>query len=109
MTDKKQLPKNELPKGQVMGADVAEKELEAWHDHRKVKPNHRININEDIGKDNVREKISSQYEKSYETIGLRKDGSKFKVEINAKKIKIDDKIVRVAVCRDISAKKKSSM
>jgi len=66
-----------------------------------------INLIAPEQKGNVREKISSQYEKAYKTIGLRKDGSKFKIEINAKKTKIEGKIVRVAVCRDLSVKKKN--
>lgn len=54
--------KVKLAKGAVMGADVAEKELEAWHDFRKIKPKHRVSINEDTGKDNVREKLIEAFE-----------------------------------------------
>ncbi len=53
------------------------------------------------------EHISSKYEKSYETVGLRKDGSTFPLIIQAKMVKREGQEVRVAACRDISEQKKS--
>lgn len=48
---------NELPKGAVMAEALAEAELERWFDHRKVKEKARHNIDEDLNKDVMREKM----------------------------------------------------
>lgn len=48
---------NELPKGAVMSKEVAEKELEKWFDHRKVKEKVRNNPDETLGYDVIREAL----------------------------------------------------
>jgi PAS domain S-box-containing protein len=58
-------------------------------------------------REEVLEHISSKYEKSYETVGLRKNGSTFPLIIQAKMIKHEGREVRVAACRDITERKKS--
>ncbi len=58
-------------------------------------------------RDAVLEKIRKEFEKPYKTIGLKKNGTKFLLQIHAKKIKSEDKIIRIAVCRDITKEKKA--
>jgi len=48
---------NELPKGAVMAKEVAEKELEAWFDYRRVKEKVRNNPDENLGYDVTREAL----------------------------------------------------
>lgn len=54
----------------------------------------------------VEEKISSDYEKPYETTGLRKDGSTFPLELQAKMYTYKGKKVRITAGRDLTAQKK---
>src|SRR6266496_1360249 len=51
--------------------------------------------------------IRSGYEKPYEAMGLRKDGSTFPVEISGKSIPYEGRMVRVAALRDITERKKA--
>jgi PAS domain S-box-containing protein len=55
----------------------------------------------------VVEKITSGYEKPYEAIGIRKDGTEFPVRIEARNIPFKGKIVRVTEFRDITEQKKN--
>jgi PAS domain S-box-containing protein len=50
--------------------------------------------------------IQSGYEKSYEIIGVKKDGETFPVEIWGKAIPYQGRMVRVAALRDISERKR---
>src|SRR6266496_1894685 len=50
--------------------------------------------------------IRSGYEKPYEAMGLRKDGSTFPVEISGKSIPYEGRMVRVAALRDITERKR---
>ncbi len=55
----------------------------------------------------VREKVKSGFNGAYEAIGLRRDGSKFIMEMQGKVISYEDRVVRIAAVRDISQRKKS--
>jgi len=46
--------------------------------------------------------ITSGYEGLYETVGLRRDGSRFPMEIQVKRIHLKDRTLRVAGIRDIT-------
>jgi PAS domain S-box-containing protein len=56
-------------------------------------------------RDLVRSNISSGYEKPYEVIALRKDGSEYYARIEARNIPYKGKIVRVTEFRDITEQK----
>jgi PAS domain S-box-containing protein len=51
--------------------------------------------------------IRSGYEKPYDVVGLRKDGSTFPVEITGKAITFQGKTVRVTTLRDITERKQT--
>jgi PAS domain S-box-containing protein len=53
----------------------------------------------------IRKNVASGYEKPYEAMGLRKDGSKFYCIIHSKNIVDKGKPVRVTVLRDITERK----
>ncbi|HUU30043.1 MAG TPA: PAS domain S-box protein [archaeon] len=53
----------------------------------------------------VRKNINNEYEKPYEAVGLRKDGSSFIMEINASSFQYKNRRVRVAAYRDITERK----
>lgn len=57
-------------------------------------------------RETVMNNIRSGYEKSYEVLGLRKNGEKYPVRLEARKIPYKDKNVRVVEFRDITEKKK---
>jgi len=56
--------------------------------------------------DVVLQNISKSYAKPYEIVGLKKDGTEFPLEIEAKDFESDDKTIRVAAVKDISERKK---
>lgn len=58
-------------------------------------------------KEKVLNKMSTAYEGSYESIGLRKDGSTFPIEIQAKMFSFKNKQARVAAVRDLTARKQA--
>lgn len=53
----------------------------------------------------VRKNILSGYEKPYEVVGLRKDGSTFPIEIQGKVMPYQGRLVRVVAIRDITERK----
>lgn len=55
----------------------------------------------------VRERMQSGSEEPYEAIGLRKDGSRFDVEIVGKAMPYHGRSVRVVAVRDITARKRN--
>ncbi len=57
-------------------------------------------------RDVVLKNIFSGYEKPYEVVGLRKDGSTFPVEINGKNFFYQERMHRVAAIRDITDQKR---
>ena len=59
-------------------------------------------------KELVKRHILSGYEKPYEAIGQKKDGTKFHVEIRGKMMRYEDKDVRITVIRDIDKQKRAA-
>lgn len=59
-------------------------------------------------KELVKRHMLSGYEKPYEAIAQKKDGSKFYVEIRGKMMRYRDKDVRITVVRDIDAQKRAA-
>jgi PAS domain S-box-containing protein len=55
----------------------------------------------------VQEKIESGYDKSYDTEGIRHDGSRYFIEIQGKHIPYNGKTIQVAEFRDITNRKRS--
>jgi PAS domain S-box-containing protein len=55
----------------------------------------------------VREKINTGYEKPYDVIGIRKDGSRYNLEIHGRNIPYKGKIIRVTEFRDITERKQN--
>ncbi|MBD1899437.1 CHASE2 domain-containing protein [Trichocoleus sp. DQ-A3] len=55
----------------------------------------------------VVQNMQSGYEGSYETVGLRKDGTTFPAEIRAKVTTYGERVVRIASIRDISDRKRA--
>ena len=55
------------------------------------------------------QKIQSGYEKPYEALGLKKDGSTFPVELTGKNIHYKGRKARVTVLRDITERKRSEI
>ena len=54
----------------------------------------------------VQDHINSEYERTYTAMGLRKNGSTFPIEVQAKHIQIDGKKVRIALVRDLTEQQK---
>jgi len=52
-------------------------------------------------------KIISGFEEPFETVGLKKDGSRFYVEISGKSIRYQSENARISAVRDISERKKA--
>ena len=59
-------------------------------------------------KETVKRKMLSGYEKPYEAIAQKKDGTKFHIEIRGKMMKYKDKDVRMTVIRDINEQKRAA-
>ncbi|MFZ6011933.1 MAG: PAS domain S-box protein [Bacteroidota bacterium] len=53
----------------------------------------------------VIEKIKTRYEKPYDVQGIRKDGTRYFLEIHAKEIPYEGKVIRVTEFRDITERK----
>nr|MBF0221889.1 transporter substrate-binding domain-containing protein [Desulfobulbaceae bacterium] len=58
-------------------------------------------------RENVKNKILSDYELPYETEGLKKDGTTFPIEVRAKMFTYQGRLASVSAIRDISDKKKA--
>jgi PAS domain S-box-containing protein len=57
--------------------------------------------------DIVREKINTGYEKPYDVIGVRKNGTRYNLEIHGRNLPYKGKIIRVTEFRDITERKQS--
>lgn len=57
-------------------------------------------------KENIKNKISSEYENPFESRGLRKDGSTFAIEVRGKLFPYNQRQGRITAIRDISEHKK---
>jgi PAS domain S-box-containing protein len=55
--------------------------------------------------EDVLQKIKSGYDKLYETIGVKKDGTRFPFEVSGKSFPYKDKILRITAIRDITKRK----
>ena len=55
----------------------------------------------------VMEKMLSDYEKPYDAVAIRKDGSKFDIEIHGRTIDYKEKKIRIVAIRDISERKEN--
>ncbi len=55
----------------------------------------------------VREKINIGYEKPYDVIGLRKDGTRYNLEIHGRNLPYKGKVIRVTEFRDITERKQN--
>ncbi|MEW6578264.1 MAG: PAS domain-containing sensor histidine kinase [Chloroflexota bacterium] len=58
-------------------------------------------------RDSVRQRLAEGDERSYESVGLRRDGSEFPVEIRSREIRFSNQRMRVAVVRDITERKRA--
>ncbi|EGB16101.1 PAS/PAC sensor hybrid histidine kinase [Pseudodesulfovibrio mercurii] len=58
-------------------------------------------------RDDVREKIRARFERPYETVGLRRDGTCYPLQIAAKSIPYKGRVVRVVEFRDITERKRA--
>jgi PAS domain S-box-containing protein len=58
-------------------------------------------------RERVRERIRTGDERVYESVGLRRDGTQFPIEIHGKSLSYHGHTVRVSAVRDITARKKS--
>ncbi len=62
----------------------------------------------EVFKDRATRRLAgSQEPESYETIGLRKDGTTFPVEIKVTLYKLEDKLYTIAFCRDVSDQRRA--
>lgn len=68
---------------------------------------HALDFTAQESRDLVLKNIVSGYEKPYEVVGLRKDGSTFQVEVRGKAISYQGRVVRVTALRDITERKKA--
>ena len=57
--------------------------------------------------DFVREKAETRYAGSYETMAMKKDGTIFPVEVHARDISFQGKLVRAAAVRDLTERKRA--
>ncbi len=55
----------------------------------------------------VKEKINMGYEKPYDVIGIRKDGTRYNLEIHSRNIPYQGKTIRVTEFRDITERKQN--
>jgi PAS domain S-box-containing protein len=65
------------------------------------------NIIDKSSKELVKKKILEKYEKPYEIYGVKKNGQKFPMEVDAREFKSNGTNLRIVSCRDITDRKKS--
>ncbi len=58
-------------------------------------------------RETVRKNIATGYEEPYEVEGLRKDGTRFFLEVRGRQMKLGDRRTRVTVLRDITERKQA--
>ena len=68
---------------------------------------HALDFTAPESRDLVSQRIKSQYEKPYEHLALRKDGSIFPIEVRGKSIPHRGRSVRVTAIRDITERKRA--
>ncbi|HYG04208.1 MAG TPA: PAS domain S-box protein [Chryseosolibacter sp.] len=77
------------------------------YDYDELKGMNGLNLIAPDWRDFVLEKIVSGYDKTYDAEGIRKDGSKFILEIHGKNIPFEGRTIRVTEFRDITERKKA--
>ncbi len=55
----------------------------------------------------IRERIAAGWERLYETIGLRKDGTTFPVELHARNVSVGRKTIRAVTARDLTERREA--
>ncbi|MBW1897786.1 MAG: PAS domain S-box protein, partial [Deltaproteobacteria bacterium] len=93
-------------KGMMLDANQGLAELTGYNHDELIGMNGLLLIDEKW-RDMVMEKIVAGYEKPYDAVGLRKDGSTYPIEIQGKAIPYNGRMVRVTEFRDITERKKA--
>jgi len=93
-------------KGLILDANHGLAELSGYEHDELIGMNGLLLIDEKW-RDMVMEKIITSYEKPYDAVGLRKDGSTYPLEIQGKAIPYHGRMVRVTEFRDITERKKA--
>jgi PAS domain S-box-containing protein len=66
-----------------------------------------VNLVAPESRDIVREKINTGYEKPYDVLGIRKDGTRYNLEIHGRNLPYKGKVIRVTEFRDITERKQN--
>ncbi|MBA4366540.1 MAG: hypothetical protein C0403_02760 [Desulfobacterium sp.] len=93
-------------KGVILDANQGLARLTGYPHNELIGMNGLLLIDESA-RDMVMEKIVSGYEKPYDAVGIRKDGSTYPLEIQGKGIPYHGRSVRVTEFRDITERKKA--
>ena len=93
-------------KGMILDANQGLSTLTGYSHDELLGMNGLMLIDEST-REMVLEKIVSGYEKPYDAIGIRKDGSTYPLEIQGKEIPYHGRTVRVTEFRDITERKKA--
>lgn len=72
---------------------------------QEIKGLNGLNLFAPESRQTASEKINSGYEGIYQATGLKKDGTRFPVEVRAKESCLDGRKVRIAACRDMTLQK----
>ena len=92
-------------KGVIIDANTAMTDMFGYHSDELIGMN-SVDLIETNTKYEVEENISTDYEKPYEILGLKKDGTVFPLEVQAKMYTYKGKKVRVTAGRDLTKQKK---
>lgn len=93
-------------KGLILDANQGLSKLTGYSHDELIGMNGLLLIDEST-RDMVMEKIISGYEKPYDAVGIRKDGSTYPLEIQGKEIPYHGRTVRVTEFRDITERKRT--
>jgi len=93
-------------KGVILDANQGLARLTGYSHNELIGMNGLLLIDEST-RDMVMKKIVSGYEKPYDAVGIRKDGSTYPLEIQGKGIPFHGRSVRVTEFRDITERKKA--
>ncbi len=92
--------------GLILDANQSVKQITGYEIHELVgkEPVEKLFTQESI--QIIRKHVEEKYERPYEVIALRKDGSTFPAEVEARQYEYKDRTVRVAALRDITYRKR---
>ncbi len=93
-------------KGKIIDANHAFSEMFGY-EHAEISGMNAFQLIAPDLREQVLEIVQSEYEHPYETVGVKKDGTSFPFEIQAKMLQLEGMKIRVAVCRDITERKKA--